>query len=269
MNRLPIEWQRWIAENLGRGASARVIVDTLVEKGFGAELAAAEVTHISLTGSPYEYDDDRALLNLSSVRREGISVSMTIDKPRIALLANVMSQSECEMLIEMTRPRLKRSATVNSATGNDDVLDQRSSLGGGFDVNENPFIAELEARIARLTGLPVEHGEGLQVLNYKIGGEYLPHFDFNPPHLLGSGELAKGGQRMATLIIYLNSVEEGGETVSPEIGLSVVPALGCAVYFSYMNSRRQLDPMTVHGGNPVRAGEKWIATKWLHERPHV
>jgi prolyl 4-hydroxylase len=40
------------------------------------------------------------------------------------------------------------------------------------------------------------------------------------------------------------------------------------VYFEYCNSQGQLDPATLHGGEPVRAGPKWIATKWMRERAY-
>ncbi len=78
--------------------------------------------------------------------------------------------------------------------------------------------------------------------------------------------LAKGGQRVSTMVIYLNDVEEAGETTFPDVGLSVTPKKGAAVYFEYCNSQNQVDPLTLHAGAPVAAGEKWIATKWMRQR---
>ncbi|MGZ5781611.1 MAG: prolyl hydroxylase family protein, partial [Burkholderiaceae bacterium] len=76
------------------------------------------------------------------------------------------------------------------------------------------------------------------------------------------------GQRVATLILYLNDVEEGGETEFPEIGLKIIPKAGNALYFAYMNSSSQPDPLTLHAGRPVLKGEKWIATRWVRERAY-
>jgi prolyl 4-hydroxylase len=136
-------------------------------------------------------------------------------------------------------------------------------------LNETPFIASLDKRIAELMQVPVVNGEGLQILNYQIGGEYKPHFDYFPPELPGSAvHIARGGQRIATLIVYLNTVEEGGETILPEIGLKVAPVQGNALYFAYTNSLNQVDPLTYHGGNPVIRGEKWIATKWVRQHEY-
>ena len=75
------------------------------------------------------------------------------------------------------------------------------------------------------------------------------------------------GQRVATLILYLNEPEEGGETIFPELNLKIRPVKGHAVYFSYFH-RGQVDPKTLHGGAPVIKGEKWIATRWVREKPY-
>jgi prolyl 4-hydroxylase len=80
--------------------------------------------------------------------------------------------------------------------------------------------------------------------------------------------IARGGQRVATLIMYLNEVEEGGETIFPNIDLKVIPVQGSAIYFAYTNTNSQVDPLTYHGGNPVTKGEKWIATKWMRQREY-
>jgi prolyl 4-hydroxylase len=116
---------------------------------------------------------------------------------------------------------------------------------------------------------PVENGEGLQILHYGTTGEYRPHFDYFPPDQAGSAvHTAHGGQRVATLVIYLNDVADGGETIFPEAGMSVAANKGGAVYFRYLNGQRQLDPLTLHGGAPVLGGDKWIMTKWMRERAY-
>jgi prolyl 4-hydroxylase len=68
--------------------------------------------------------------------------------------------------------------------------------------------------------------------------------------------------------MYLNDVEAGGSTVFPEVGLDVLPRRGNAVYFAYTTEQGELDARSLHGGSPVSAGEKWIATKWFRQRPY-
>jgi prolyl 4-hydroxylase len=189
--------------------------------------------------------------------------------PMVAFFDDVLTHEECDELVRLSNIKLKRSTTVDPVTGKESIIKDRSSYGTFFNFQENEFIATLDRRVSNLMNWPPENGEGLQVLNYKSGGEYKPHFDFFPSHELGSRHhIAKGGQRVSTLIIYLNEVKEGGETIFPEIGLSVVPKKGSAVYFEYCNSLGQTDRSTLHGGAPVVAGEKWIATKWMREKKY-
>lgn len=75
----------------------------------------------------------------------------------------------------------------------------------------------------------------------------------------------KGGQRVGTFLIYLNDVPEGGETVFPKVGLSIVPRKGTAIYFHYANGNGQFGRLSVHSSVSVTAGEKWVATKWIRE----
>ena len=133
-----------------------------------------------------------------------------------------------------------------------------------FDVSENPLCSRIEARIAALLNWPVDHGEGLQVLRYRPGAEYKPHYDYFDPAQPGTPSiLRRGGQRVATLVIYLNAPARGGATVFPDAGLEVAPVKGNAVFFSY--DRADPATLTLHGGAPVQEGEKWVATKWLRE----
>src|SRR5260221_463913 len=75
--------------------------------------------------------------------------------------------------------------------------------------------------------------------------------------------LKRGGQRVASLVCYLNTPTSGGQTIFPDVQLDVAPIRGNAVFFSY--DRPHPVTRTLHGGAPVIAGEKWVATKWLRE----
>ena len=175
----------------------------------------------------------------------------------MALVADVMSQEECAALIELARPRLAPSTVVDPTTGQDTVAQYRNSVGMFFRLRESDLVARLDRRISDFMGLPVEHGEGFQVLRYSPGGQTSPHFDFLvPSNAANQASIARSGQRVSTLIIYLNDVESGGETVFPETGWSVIPRRGHGVHFEYANSLGQVDRRTLHAGQPVFHGEK-------------
>ena len=110
----------------------------------------------------------------------------------------------------------------------------------------------------------MERGEGLQILRYRPGAQYRPHFDYFDPAQPGTAAvLERGGQRVATLIMYLQVPSRGGATIFPDVGLEVAPVKGHALFFSY--DRPHESTATLHGGAPVTDGEKWVATKWLRE----
>jgi prolyl 4-hydroxylase len=198
-----------------------------------------------------------------------VAMLFALAAPRIILFGDLLAPEECNELIELSRGKLARSSVVNAATGQYDVHPHRTSSGTHFARGENELIQRIEHRIAELVQHPIEHGEPLQILHYQPGGEYKPHFDYFDPAQPGNEAVLKhGGQRVATLVMYLNDVEAGGSTVFPEVGLDVLPRRGNAVYFAYTTEQGQLDARSLHGGSPVSAGEKWIATKWFRQRPY-
>jgi prolyl 4-hydroxylase len=204
----------------------------------------------------------------SIVTKDGqcIQVAMRVSKPDVVLLDNFMTHDECDAFCELSKSTLTKSTVVDDATGDSVNHEHRISLGTYFTLGQNDLVQKIEARIAEITGTPVPNGEGFQILNYAGGGEYRPHFDYFPDNAGGRVHTAHGGQRIMTVIVYLNDVKAGGATVLPNINLSVYPKKGSALYFSYFNSKGQVDPSTLHGGAPVLEGEKWIATKWIRER---
>ena len=196
-----------------------------------------------------------------------VTVVASLLHPRVVVFGGLLSGQECDSLVAAAQPRLARSAMVNLETGVDEVHEARTSEGMFFTRGETALCGRIERRIAALLDWPLENGEGLQVLRYGPGAEYRPHYDYFDPERPGTGAiLARGGQRVASLVIYLNTPARGGATVFPDAKFEVAPAKGNAVFFSY--DRPHPMTATLHAGAPVLEGEKWIATKWLRERRH-
>jgi prolyl 4-hydroxylase len=277
----------WLVENLDQGHTTESLVQIMVQQQMDSHVASAIVTafvNARAHGLPVPLDsltiDDPPEFAYEAPRLEPaariqigartIRVLSRTEQPALAVLADVLSSEECRELITLARPRLAPSTIVHPATGQDMVAAQRTSLGMFFRLEENALIARLDRRISALMRLPLENGEGFQVLCYPTGAETKPHFDFlQPSNDANRASIARSGQRVSTLIAYLNDVEHGGETVFPKLGLSVLPHRGNAVYFEYCNSRNQVDPNSLHVGNPVLGGEKWVLTKWMRQRRFV
>ncbi len=199
---------------------------------------------------------------LADGHRVRVLASMRL--PRVLVFGGLLTDAECDGLMALASPRLLRSETVDNSTGGSEVNAARTSDGMFFERGETPLIRAVEQRIAELVRWPLDHGEGLQVLRYRPGAEYKPHHDyFDPAHAGTATILQRGGQRVGTVVIYLNTPEGGGATTFPDVGLEVAPVRGNAVFFSY--DRAHASTKTLHGGAPVTAGEKWVATKWLRE----
>ncbi len=206
--------------------------------------------------------EGRATLLLADGHR--VKVLTAMKHPRVVVFGGLLTDAECDTLMAQAAPRLLRSETVDNNTGDSEVNAARTSEGMFFERGESPLIQTLEARIAELLRWPLENGEGLQILRYRPGAEYKPHHDyFDPVHPGTPRILERGGQRVGTLVMYLNTPDGGGATTFPDVGLEVAPVRGNAVFFSY--DRAHVGTKTLHGGAPVTAGEKWVATKWLRE----
>ncbi|RDS81630.1 2-oxoglutarate-dependent dioxygenase [Dyella monticola] len=281
ITQLPAEWHNWIRENLARGCAPQSLIDDMVRNHFDPVFARAAVNNVisgpfvapaapaqAKPASGYTYETPRLHAgNLIRTADRDVHVVTRVNRPMIAVLDGVLSAEECDELVRRSSDKMRRSTTVDPLTGKHEVIADRSSEGTFFQLNADPFIARLDRRISEVMNWPVENGEGLQILHYGTGGEYKPHFDYFPPEDPGSQvQMTIGGQRVSTMVMYLNDVEEGGTTIFPEIGLEVVPKKGSAVYFEYTNSHGQLDKLTLHGGSPVKRGEKWIVTKWMRQR---
>lgn len=195
-------------------------------------------------------------------------VEVLSSAPRIYYIYDFLSEEECDHMIELARPHLRRSLIVDEASEMQKVDSARTSQGMFFSqYPRDSILQEIEQRITALTLIPPQNGEGIQVLLYQEAGEYKPHYDYFDPNTVGGAACYKrGGQRVATLIMYLNTVEKGGETIFPAAKIKVKAKKGNAVLFYNCILSGKEDPLTLHGGAPVIKGEKWIATKWLHER---
>ncbi|QHW33561.1 2OG-Fe(II) oxygenase [Paenibacillus rhizovicinus] len=186
-----------------------------------------------------------------------IAIVGKIEEPLVLLLGDVLSAEECDALIALAEDRMQRAKIGQSHTESD----IRTSSSAFFEESENDLIRTIETRVSELMNIPVAHAESLQILNYQPGEQYQPHYDY-----FTSANVANN--RISTLLIYLNDVEEGGETYFPALQLTVTPRKGSAVYFEYFYNDNDMNERTLHGGNPVAAGEKWVATQWMRRQRH-
>jgi prolyl 4-hydroxylase len=186
-----------------------------------------------------------------------ITIVGKIDEPLILILENVLSSSECDALIDLAKDRMQRAKIGKSHL----VSDIRTNSSMFFEESENELVHTIETRVSNLMNIPISHAEPLQILHYNVGDQYQSHFDY-----FTSANVVNN--RISTMVMYLNDVEEGGETHFPSLRFSVMPKKGSAVYFEYFYNDNRINELTLHAGQPVAVGEKWVATQWMRRQRH-
>lgn len=284
---ISVELRQWIVAQAQAGVAPESVLEAMKASGWHEDVAikALEETlrdHLTKhaaaqAAAPSDHEPqpvpvpDAPLADSPSKIRildRDVTVLMTMKHPRIIVLGGFLSDDECDKMVALAGPRMARSETVDNQTGGSEVNASRTSRGMFFERGETGVVDRVEKRIAALLGWPVQNGEGLQVLHYQPGAEYKPHYDyFDPVHPGSASILKRGGQRVGTLLMYLNTPKKGGGTIFPDVGFEVAPIKGNACFFSY--DRAHVNTKSLHGGSPVIEGEKWVATKWLREREFV
>ncbi len=284
---IPAEQTDWALAEIRRGTPPERLLATLVERGVPEDAAidfltqALESELLALQGdsaasanaatsaiSPVPEPLGLDWPSVVSTPDRDVQVLFSLDHPRVVLFGGLLADSECDALVAMAQARIEASHVIDLQTGHTRQDDGRSSSGMAFSRGENSLLKKLESRIAALLRWPLDHGEAIQVLRYQVGQEYRPHHDYVDPSKAGAAPfLARGGQRVGSLVMYLNTPARGGGTNFPDARLEIAAHKGNAVFFSY--GRPDPTTGTLHGGMPVLAGEKWVATKWLREFPHV
>lgn len=182
---------------------------------------------------------------------------------RVVEVPGFLSEDECAHLIARAEPALRKSAVVLGGKGGSHHV-HRESATTFLDQRGDAVLADIKRRIAELTGTRVEQQERLQVTHYGVNQHYLPHYD----SLRSSGmDCGEAGDRIATVIMYLNDDYRGGATWFPRIRRRVEPKKGKAVYFHNLTADGEgWDRLSLHAGETVREGEKWLSNQWIRQR---
>ncbi|CAN1141398.1 Probable prolyl 4-hydroxylase 9 [Linum perenne] len=213
---------------------------------------------------------------------ESISFQILSWSPRAVYFPNFATMEQCNAIIELAKPllgpsllALRKGETAENTNGT------RTSSGTFVYASddETGTIASIERKIARATMIPTTYGEPFNVLRYEIGQKYDCHLDAFNPNEYGPQE----SQRVASFLLYLTNVEEGGETMFPYengtripgydykqcIGLKVKPRQGDGLLFYNVFPNTTIDRKSLHGSCPVIKGEKWVATKWIRDQLYL
>ncbi|MEO6387501.1 MAG: 2OG-Fe(II) oxygenase [Croceibacterium sp.] len=184
------------------------------------------------------------------------------DKAELFAIGDFLDPQECARLIAITDAVAKPSRAFDA----DYASNYRTSYSGDVDPLD-PFVRGLQRRFDDLLGIDPSFGETIQTQRYLAGQQFEPHADWfasNTPYW--EVEKNRGGQRSFTAMAYLNTVEEGGTTDFPNLGLSFEPRPGTLLVWNNADAQGVPNPFTIHAGMPVIKGEKYVITKWYRCR---
>lgn len=190
------------------------------------------------------------------------------DDPLIHVFDDLLAADECDHIVAVARPRMRRSQVSGEKGGR--LSDGRTSALTWLRHDTDAIVGAVAERIAAVVGLPLVHAEALQVIHYERGQEYRPHFDaYDLSTEKGRRYCARGGQRLVTTLAYLSDVDRGGETGFPRLDLRIEPRRGRLLLFHNCHPGGDVrDPRTYHQGRAPLRGEKWAFNLWFHARSY-
>jgi hypothetical protein len=177
-------------------------------------------------------------------------------------IPNFLTSEECDRIIALSKDKLSDSKVYSDQ---EDLYqsNSRQSKQCWLEDDDN-LVKSISDRVKTITNTQNRHQEHLQVVNYQAGGFFSPHYDACEGTTTYCSRMnGSQGPRYLTFLIYLNDEFEGGETVFPKIKKEVKPKKGKAVIFQSVDQDGVIIKEALHGGKPVKNGEKWIANKWI------
>ncbi|XP_026895611.1 prolyl 4-hydroxylase subunit alpha-3 isoform X3 [Acinonyx jubatus] len=267
MSRNVLKYEKLLAES-----PTRVVAEAVIQRPNVPHLQTRDTyeglcqtlgsqpTHYQIPSLYCSYETNSSpYLLLQPIRKEVIHL-----EPYVVLYHDFVNDLEAQKIRGLAEPWLQRSVV---ASGEKQLpVEYRISKSAWLKDTVDPLLVTLDHRIGALTGLDVQppYAEYLQVVNYGIGGHYEPHFDHatSPTSPLYR---MKSGNRVATFMIYLSSVEAGGATAFIYANFSVPVVKNAALFWWNLHRSGEGDGDTLHAGCPVLVGDKWVANKWIHE----
>ena len=277
---IPDTWRDWLCANHERGCNHEDMIQRAMVHGF--ERSALELVLASLMNQPFkskpdEASEDNLVVDSANQQRSSFPASLDwfdaplthpehsprawrLDTPRAQVyeIPKLLSPEECQRLIEAIDQSLQPSTVTRGSS------DYRTSRTCHLRHQHPQLAKELDQRFADLLGVDPKWSEPIQGQRYDVGEYFKEHTDwFAPGTKEYSTNTLNGGQRTWTIMVYLNAVQLGGETLFKRLGRSFVPQVGMALAWNNLLVDGSPNPFTLHEAMPIKLGSKWVITKWF------
>ena len=282
---IPEEWRHWLILNRDRGCDRETLLRRAMAQGF-ARVAIEAI----LDASPSMQSSVRPRRPTIEVRTTAVHAKRSssiqrsfqdwfaapitrpdhqprawrVETPHVQLyqIPNFLSRQDCRELIQALADNLTPSTVTRGRR------DYRTSRTCHLRRHDSQLAADLDQRLSALLGVDSSLSEPIQGQCYDRDDYFKEHTDWFAP---GTEEFDRhtspGGQRTWTVMVYLNAVEAGGETRFNRLNRSFTPVPGLALAWNNLTADGTPNPFTLHEALPVRAGRKWVITKWFRALP--
>ncbi|XP_016976434.1 prolyl 4-hydroxylase subunit alpha-2 [Drosophila rhopaloa] len=202
-------------------------------------------------------------LKLAPFRMEELSLD-----PYIVLYHNVLNDDDMERLVRMSEPFLERTTVFRVDNRIEQLAPSRTADGAWIPrkdakPEDRQLFRRIRQRVGDITGLNVHGDRDIQFMKYGFGGHFEPHNDYFDSK---TSYVETVGDRIATVLFYLNTVEHGGATAFSKINLAVPTQKGSALFWHNLHGESyDYDERTFHGACPLISGTKLVMTRWIHE----
>ena len=190
------------------------------------------------------------------------------ESPSIRVIKGFASPQVSAWLVRAAQNRLQDGMVNDAATGQVRVHQMRTAKYAPLNIlMKDVATLAMQERAARATGILLAQHEPPNVISYQPGQQFEPHYDFVDPTVAHfQMELMLQGQRIATIVTYLNDDFDGAETAFPRLNWKFRGSLGDAIVFYNVTPDGKPDPRTLHAGLPPTRGRKWVLSQWLRDR---
>ncbi|CAM9321988.1 unnamed protein product [Choristocarpus tenellus] len=186
-----------------------------------------------------------------------------VDIPPVFIVNDFFTAAECEALMVLAQNYMVVSPVVGQGAG--EVSASRTSSSCFLAREDLPSVC---SKVVALTGKPVDHLELPQVGRYFASQQYANHWDaFDLSTEDGRRFAQNGGQRVCTVLVYLNDVGVGGCTCFPKLRLRIQPKRGMAVVFFPASLDGRLDVDALHAAEPA-VETKWVSQIWIRQQSY-
>ena len=263
------DWKNWIKTNVNAGQDKDGIFKILLDEGYTYSAIKRQMNYepsvpVKQLINPFQIANQQQIKSNhgAKIDRKKLFMPNAVrhDSGNIELytLENFLNKAECEKIIALINQ--KKQPSKLSSHEQDQYF--RTSSTCHLGQIDSSFISEIDDRICKMIGIDSSFSEVIQGQYYETGEEFKPHTDYFEAHEM-STHGALMGQRTYTFMIYLNSVEDGGETEFPLLGKTFKPQRGLAVIWNSLNPDGTTNANTLHHARPVKKGYKAIITKWF------